>query len=140
MIDYDKLNQLYELAKKYSILNKTNISINLNVDLNKNLSKLLIVFHDKNESEWKQQPGHTLWDINPKTTRVPGNPRKRIEEICCMTADIEYFRQWLTIEENLVLSMMMTLNKENLPDHLLKRSKIVIARLTRIINNTELTY
>src|ERR1700692_3552693 len=55
-------------------------------------------YHSKDESEWKQQPGHTLWDLTPKTTRVPGNPRKRIEEICCMTADIEYFRQWLTIE------------------------------------------
>jgi|SRR5579884_1201693 len=92
------------------------------------------------DSKWKWEEGHTLWDLSPKNTRVHNNPRKFIEDICCMTADIEYFRKYLTLEENLVLSMLTTLNKENIPDHLSKRSKIVISKLTRIINNTEVNY
>lgn len=68
---------------------------------------------DNSTSPWWDEPGHTLHEKGPKTTRVPHNSFAIVEKLCDMTADIALARKHeLTPSEDIALLLLVTVDDE----------------------------
>ncbi len=69
------------------------------------------------DTSYYMQEGNTMQSQSPKGTRVSQNPAKFVEELSCMTADINIARQYLSDEEQVALAVLSSMESDKIPAH-----------------------
>lgn len=90
------------------------------------------------DRSWWMEEGNTMQSESPKQSRIPTNPTKFVEELCCMTEDVKVAKSYCTMEEQIALAMFASLAPDKIPEHIYTIIDSALWRIFHYINRYDL--